>query len=181
MRNILKLFAVVIFATSGTQCFAADFSNMVQAGLWETTVKSDDFKKMPNIPPEQREKMRQMGIELPDVKDGVMVTKVCFSKEMISQNAGAHLQGNEMGCKRENLHIGAGTFSADIVCDSSHLSGKGHVQGSYDAGKSYTSVYDFDGTVNGKAKTMHMETKAHFLSSDCGNVKPMGEMMKGKF
>ena len=75
---------LVFLMLSGSAAVLA--AGQTKPGLWEMTIKSDAMKNRPKIPPEQLEKMRQMGINMPQMQDGSMVTKVCISKEMAERD-----------------------------------------------------------------------------------------------
>src|SRR3569832_2467893 len=58
-------------------------AGQMKPGLWEITMKSDAKKNMPKIPPKQKKKMREMGIDMPQMSDGGMVTKVCITLVLV--------------------------------------------------------------------------------------------------
>ena len=61
---------------------AVSAAGPMKPGLWEMTMKSDAMKNMPKITPAQMQQMRKMGIKMPQMQDGGMVTRVCISNEM---------------------------------------------------------------------------------------------------
>lgn len=150
-------------------------AGQMKPGLWEMTMKSDAMKNMPKIPPEQMEQMRKMGINVPQIQDGGMVTKVCVTRQMADSD---HLPGadmNEMGCRTRNMQRNGGSYSVDLVCDSPTMKGEGKAKGTFKGNESFTSTYDFRGTMQGQPVNQRSETSGRWLSTDCGSVKPMAE------
>jgi hypothetical protein len=160
---------VLVSATllSAATCAAAD---KMKPGLWEMTTKSDAMKAMPKIPPEQLEKMKQMGIKMPDMQNGAMVSKVCLTKEMVDQEK-PPTGGREQHCQNKSFNRSGNTYTAEMVCDSPDMKGTGIVKGSMTP-DSVNSVYDFKGVSHGKPIDHHMETTGKWLSADCGGTKP---------
>jgi hypothetical protein len=172
MRNASLLLLLATIA-AGQACGA----DKIKPGLWEMTMKSDMMKNMPKIPPEQMEQMRKMGINLPDMRDGGMVTKVCVTKEMAAQDGPLMMDAKESGCQSKNYQRSGNSFSVDIVCDNPHMKGEGKARGVLSGGDSFSSTYDFKGTMEGKPVTQHHETSGKWLAADCGDVKPLTGMM----
>ncbi|MFZ6657722.1 DUF3617 domain-containing protein [Undibacterium sp. TJN19] len=156
-----------LFFTAAT-CSAAD---KMKPGLWEMTMKSDAMKTMPKIPPEQLEKMKQMGIKMPDMQNGGMVHKVCFTKEMVDQDRPPSASGRDQSCQSKNFTRSGNSYTGDIVCETGDMKGTGTVKGSYTP-ENLTSVYDFKGTAHGQPVSQHMETTGKWIANDCGDTKP---------
>jgi hypothetical protein len=156
------------------QAFADD---RIKPGLWEMTMKSDMMKSMPKIPPEQMEQMRKLGISLPDMRDGAMVTKVCITKEMAAQDHPPMMDSKDTGCQSKNYQRSGNSYSVDIVCDGRHMKGEGKAKGVFSGSDSFSSTYDFKGTAEGRPVTQHHETSGKWLAADCGDVKPMSAML----
>lgn len=144
----------------------------MKPGLWEMTMKSDAIKNMPKIPPEQMEQMRKMGVNVPQMQDGAMVTKVCITKQMAeSQTPG--VEKNEMGCETKNYKRSGNSYSADIVCNGADMKGEGKAKGTFGGDQSFTSTYDFKGTMHGRPVSQHHESSGKWLGADCGSVQPV--------
>jgi hypothetical protein len=144
----------------------------MKAGLWELTVKSDMMKNLPNMSPEQIEKMRQMGVNMPQMQGGAMVTKVCVSKTMAERDQPPPMQHGASGCQTKNFQHSGSEYSADIVCDGPNLKGQGSAKGKYSGMESFVSTYEFKGTAHGHAVDNRAETSGKWLSADCGDIKP---------
>lgn len=170
MRAFVLLVVAGLFAT-------AAHAAGTKAGLWEMAMKSDEIRDMPQMPPAQIEQMRKMGIEMPTMRDGALVQRVCITPEMAARNQTPDV-GREPGdCKVKNQTRSGNSYSTVIVCDGPNLKGDGTVKGTFTADNRFTSVYDFKGTARGRPVTQHHETSGKWLSADCGNVRPLGEMM----
>ncbi|MFZ6730732.1 DUF3617 domain-containing protein [Undibacterium sp. Ji42W] len=167
MHVFVRLAGVsAILLTTGT-CLAAD---RMKPGLWEMSMKSDAIKAMPKIPPEQLEKMKQMGIKIPDMQNGGMTHKVCLTKEMVEQDKPPS-GGRDQQCQSKNFTRSGSSYSGEVVCDMPEMKGNGTIKGSYTP-DSMTSIYDFKGVSHGQPISQHMETTGKFIGSDCGDVKP---------
>lgn len=151
---------------------SASAETAMKPGLWEMTMKSDAIKNMPKIPPEQMEQMRKMGVNVPQMQNGAMVTKVCVTKQMAeSQTPG--VEKNEMGCETKNYKRSGNSYSADIVCNGADMKGEGKAKGTFAGDQSFTSTYDFKGTMHGQPVNQHHESSGKWLGTDCGSVKPV--------
>jgi hypothetical protein len=173
MRLIVAIVALL-------SCTAA--AAQVKPGLWEMTMKSDQFKQqpMPNLTPAQKEQMQKMGVTLPTVRDGAFVQQVCLTKEDIARNKTPGAPREASGeCKIANQNQSGNTYRADLVCDGPNLKGKGTLKGTYSGDSSYTSSYDFNGTSRGREANQHIETSGKWLKADCGSVKPASELAEG--
>jgi hypothetical protein len=172
-KTAIALTTLTLITTAATVWAAGP----MKAGLWEMTTKSDAMKSMPKMSPEQMEQMKKMGVNMPQMKEGGMVVKVCISKEMAERDQPPMGQ-NESGCESKNFKRQGNGYSVDIVCDNAHMKGTGTVKGTYTSGESFTSVNDFKGTAQGRPVNSHTESSGKWLGASCGDVKPMGSMMK---
>ncbi|HVL75571.1 MAG TPA: DUF3617 domain-containing protein [Noviherbaspirillum sp.] len=146
----------------------------MKPGLWEMTVKSDAMKNMPQMPPEQVEQMRKMGIEVPQFKNGAMVSRVCITPQMAAQGA-AGFEKYDSGCVAKNRQVSGNGYKADIVCTGAALNGSGKVSGTYSGGDKFSSSYDFKGTSHGQPVSHRQDSAGRWLGADCGSVKPFGQ------
>jgi hypothetical protein len=155
-------------------------AGQMKPGLWEMTMKSDAMKSMPKIPPEQIEKMKQMGVNMPQMQDGAIVTKVCISKEMAEREQPPQMTPNESGCQAKNYQRKADSYSVDIVCDSAQMKGTGSAKGAFASNESFNSTYDFKGTAHGQSISQHYESSGKWLNAACGDIKPVDQLMQHK-
>lgn len=175
-KTAVSLFMFSMLCSSATVWAAAQ----IKPGLWEMNVKSDAFKNMPKIPPEQMKQMREMGINVPQMQDGGMTSKVCISKEMAERNETPQMEQKEMGCQSKNFQRSGDSYSLDIVCDGPDMKGTGKVKGTYSSNERFTSTYDFKGISHGQPVNHRQESSGKWLSADCGSVKPIDQPARKK-
>jgi hypothetical protein len=169
MRKIVWLILSMSLATS-----LAVAQEKLKPGLWEMTMKSDEMKNMPKISPQQMEQMRKMGVHVPQMQDGGIVTKVCITKEMAEQDHVPMTQ-KESDCQPKNYQRSGNSYSSEVVCNGPNLKGTGQVKGKMNGNEGFSSSYDFKGTAHGQPINQKHETGGKWLSADCGNVKPMDQ------
>jgi hypothetical protein len=169
MRKIVWLVLSLSLATS--LAFAQE---KLKPGLWEMTMKSDEMKNMPKMSPQQMEQMRKMGVHVPQMQDGGMVTKVCITKEMAEQD-GMPMTQKESDCQPKNYQRSGSSYISEVVCNGPNLKGTGKVKGTMTGNESFSSSYDFKGTAHGQPINQKHENSGKWLSADCGNVKPLGQ------
>jgi hypothetical protein len=170
-----KLTVLSILLCCSATAFAA---GPMKAGLWEISIKSDAMKSMPKIPPEQLEQLRKMGIDIPQMQDGGMVTKICISKEMAERDQPPEMNHKEAGCEARNYQRTGNSYSVDILCDGPMMKGQGKAQGSFSGNESFVSTYNFKGMAQGRPINQHQESKGKWVSADCGNVAPVDHVGK---
>lgn len=178
----MKLLEIAKIAALGSMILASTPSvaeERMTPGLWEMRVRSDAFKGVQNMPPAQLEELKKRGIQMPDIKDGMMAQKVCISKEMAESAGRSHLPGNPNGCKETKTLRQGNAYFMEMVCNGPTLKGSGTVKASYDS-KSMHSVFDFKSSASRGPKTQHIETMGKWLNHDCGNVKasPLPQTIK---
>ena len=157
----------------------------IRPGLWEESVsiKTDDPKanaaieqmkeRMASMPPEQRaamEKMMEshgMGMTPGGAPNTV---RVCITKEQIDRGFTPDRDGR---CSRVNVATSGNVTKFDFSCASAHGNVTGH--------GTFTAMGDSAFAVNTVADSTSQNTTTHvqtdvggkFVSSDCGDIKPM--------
>ena len=111
---------------------------------------------------------------MPTIEDGAIKTKVCISKEMAEQNPATAVQQHSTNCISKNLVQNGNEYSMDLICDGPALKGIGVVKGNFNGSDTVRSSYDFKGTSHNRPVNHHTETIGKLLSTDCGNIKPLG-------
>lgn len=172
-----KTFIVISLCSLSSVAWAA---GQMKPGLWEMTIKSDAMKNMPKIPPEQMEQMRKMGVNIPQMQDGAMITKVCITKQMADSDQLPGMEKNSTGCQPKNMQRSGSSYSVDIVCNGPDMKGEGKAKGNFNGNESFASTYDFKGSMHGQPVNQHQESSGKWVAADCGSVRPMGEMMPKK-
>jgi hypothetical protein len=175
MRISALSILMVSFSCSAVPAWAA---GQMKPGLWEMTLKSDAMKNMPKMSPEQIRQMKQMGVNVPEMRGGAMVSKVCITKEMAERDDTAAAGGSEMkdmGCQMKNVRKSAGGYSADYVCTGDTMKGEGRVKGTFAGNEKFSAASEFKGTMGGQPVNSRQETVGRWLAADCGSVKPAPE------
>lgn len=168
--------ALLFLMSTSTYVWAEE---KIKAGLWEMSMKTDAMPSMPKLSPGQLEQMRKMGIQAPQMQGGAMVSKVCITKEMAEREQAPGAE-KESGCQSKNYQRSGASYSADIFCDGPSLKGEGKVKGVFSGQESFSSTYEFKGTAQGQAVKQRHDSSGKWISADCGDVKPMGEMARRK-
>lgn len=161
----------------------AHAAEKMKPGLWEMRMKSDQMKdapKMPKMTPEQIEQMKKMGIKMPTMENDEMINKVCITKEMAEKDFSEMAKKEHSKCQTKNINNSGNNYSVELICDSPDLKGTGKIKGTYNSNNTIQSTYDFEGTSRGKPVKHHVETTGKWLTSDCGDVKPMSDFSKKK-
>lgn len=176
MRRIsLSILMCTLLGAAAT----AGATGQMKPGLWEMGMKSDAFKNMPQMSPQQMEQMRKMGVNVPQIKDGAMISQVCITKEMAKQDT-PPMEANEAGCQAKNHQRSGSSYSVDIVCDGAGMKGTGKAKGTFVGDTSFSSTYEFKGTAHGQPVNTRSENTGKWLSADCGKIKPIAEMAPKK-
>ena len=99
---------------------------------------------------------------------GGMAARVCISKEMAARNEPPAQQGD---CKQESLQKTGNTTKFKFSCSKPPTTGEGEV--TLHNPESYTMKMKTTSQFKGKAENMTMDAQGKFISSDCGNLKPV--------
>lgn len=171
MNARLRLLAACSAALLGTAAHAQDH---IKPGLWESTVsmKSDNpaFEQMKArlaaMPPEQRAAMAKMipGMATGDAPSSI---RVCITPEQAARAASPDSADGR--CARTNLVRSGNTTTFDIACKS--MTGHGTMTRISD--NEYTSSATTEMTHGTQVTHMQTQSTSKFISSDCGDVKPI--------
>ncbi len=164
----LLLFAIV---SCGGTAWAAD---QMKPGLWEMAIKSGLLKSVPTLTPQQIKKMQEMGIKVPKISDGGVVSQVCITKEMAASDTPPTAGIKAMGCESKDYEHNGTQYSMDVVCNGPDMIGQGRMEGTFSSDEAFTSTYQFKGVAHGQPIDQNSETTGKWLSDDCDGVKPMG-------
>ena len=138
-----------------------------KAGLWSVTV-TVHMSGMPQIPPAERAKMKQMGIKIPG-SDNTLTTKHCMTEAEVKADSFKAMQRRNKHCKVTNQKIEGQRMTADMVC-TGEMQGQGHIAVTYHNAEHYTGRMTFTGTTHGHQTNVTDTFEGHWLSADCGNV-----------
>jgi hypothetical protein len=154
--------AAVAAAAMLTSAGAALAAGMGKAGLWQvTTTMGSDMAKM--IPPEALAQMKAHGMSLPT--GHTITTQRCVTPEQAA-NGPAAVQGD---CRAENVHVSAGSYSADLACHG-RVNGAGHIQVTYDSSEHYRGDVTMHVRENGHAMNMTNHFEARWNKADCAGA-----------
>jgi hypothetical protein len=142
---MLKIVIAMLAATLILPAYAHAAGNM-KPGLWEITTQSDAMHNMPKIPPDQIERMRKMGIDVPQLQNGAIVSKVCVTPEMAQHEQWPQAEQNGKDCTTGTPQAQGSGYSAEIVCNGPNVKGKGTLKASFTGNTSFSSSSTFDGT-----------------------------------
>jgi len=169
----------------GAGCVGAQ---TMKPGLWEinTKMQSDSSemsdamakaqKRLESLPPEQRKMMEDMmakrGVQMGSTPGGGMSIKVCMTQEMVNRNefARQHTE-NQNDCTHTNSPRSGNTMQFSFVCTKPPSSGEGQV--TYSSPEAYSMNMTSTSTMHGSPQKMTMQTNGHWVSGDCGTVKPL--------
>lgn len=171
------IFSILMFSILSISA-TVSAADRLKPGLWSMNMKADAMKSMPKMSPQQMEQMKKMGVKMPEMQDGGMVMKVCMTKEMTERDRPPQTGENNSGCEMKNFKRSGDSYSGEMVCDGPNLKGVGTITGKYPTAESFSSTYDFKGTMQGHPATTHQETSGKWLSADCGDVKPASDYAK---
>lgn len=182
-----KLHRVLIIAALACGTFGAAAQTM-KPGLWEINNKmtsssgemekamSEAQKQLANMPADQRKMMDDMmakqGVGM-GPGAGTTAVKICMTKEMVERNEVATQQGD---CKHTTSPRAGNTMKFSFVCTKPASSGEGQV--TFVSPEAYTMKMALNTTANGKSEKMNLDATGKFLSTDCGNIKPLGTPRK---
>jgi hypothetical protein len=156
----------------------------MKPGLWEMTNKmmggsgemasamAEMQKEMENMSPEDRKMMEAMmakhGASMGKPGGGMSI-KICLTQEMINQNELGRQEGN---CKHTRSPKIGNTMRFSMACTNPTSSGEGII--TFISPEAYSTKMTLTTTQNGKPETLKMESSSRFLSTNCGNIKPLG-------
>lgn len=167
MRTELRL-AAVLAALVVPVAHAAD---ALKPGLWQVTSRTEmpgmAMPQMPDIPPEDLARMKQMGIQMPEMGGGQEVTvKHCLTKE--DAQRGMPAQGKDADrCEVTDFRRQGSTASWKMACKGNPpASGRGSV--TYGGSESYSGAATID-TVGPDGRTMTIKNafRGKWLSANC--------------
>lgn len=164
---ILSGLAVIAIAAAPISAIASHG----KAGLWSVTTQIGGMsQQMPQLTPEQMQQMQAMGVHMPPMRSHGMTTQYCMTEAQV--NSDAPPPSVQKHCKVINMKTTGNTMDADIVC-SGEMQGHGHMTVTYSNAEHYAGRVAFSEQVEGHTTNMTNSFDGHWVSSDCGSVKPM--------
>ena len=163
-RSYIGAAAALGMAALATASLAA---GMGKAGLWEVTTKADMGGMMASITPEQRAKMKAMGIKIPENNTFSMTHCVTPQEAGQFKMPPMGRPGHEPPCRMANLKTTASSASADMVCDGKDMKGGGHFALAYNSPEHYAGKVTMEVDTHGHHMATTTTFEAKWLSADC--------------
>ena len=139
-----------------------------KVGLWEVTTHMNMPNMMANIPPEALARMREHGVNMSP--NQTYTSQHCMTAAEVAEDKPPPMRNSE-DCQMSNMSHDAHTFTADMVCSTERMQGRGHLSVNFDSTEHYAGTYTFNGTTEGHTQNMTYNFEARWVSADCGNVK----------
>lgn len=174
MYKSLFVFALISLLVAPA---AKSAETSMRPGLWEVTTSSDLLWFVPQIPPDQMEGLKDLakeyGIDMPKIENGSATSNTCITQEMATHKTPPGLYHSEMGCVAKNVtHIG-NKYRLDFECTGEQLKGNGSAEGTFVSMENFTGQTRFNGVVQGNPVNEKADISGKWLSSSCGDVKPL--------
>ncbi len=145
-------------------------------------------KQMANMSPEQRKMMEDMmaknGVKMSGKDMEMAVQNVQFSKDGTVVKAcvtQAQIDSGDLpqseNCEQKITQVSAGVLKSTFVCKGEHpVQGEGQIV--FQSDKAYTGTTKVTTEFNHKVQTIEGTQSGKWLSSDCGDVKPLSPKAK---
>jgi len=172
MRKIL-----LSLSLAGMVSVAGAAENNIRPGLWEVTTTSMLLALVPQIQPDQMQKLvtlaKQYGLEMPQIDNGVATSKVCITQQMADQKIPSYFHQNQSGCSVKNAVRTENSYKMDLVCTDPQFKGNGRAEGTFTSPESFTGWTTFNGTLQNTPVNEHADTNGRWISANCGSVKSL--------
>ena len=181
--SVLVLVRAGLVAAGLLAFAAAQAQTRPLPGLWEETMttKSDNTQadaamaqmkeKLAAMPPEQRKAIEQMMAAHGKGAGGAPnAFRVCMTKEQVDREFVP--DANNGHCAHHTVEHSGNVTKFTFTCEGkTQVSG----QGVFTMGdpKSFSVSSDADMVMQGKPSHIHSDLVGHYVSSDCGDVKPI--------
>ncbi|MBA2659893.1 MAG: DUF3617 domain-containing protein [Nitrosospira sp.] len=169
MRKIL-----LSLSLAGMVSVAGAAENNIRPGLWEVTTTSMLLALVPQIQPDQMQKLvtlaKQYGLEMPQIDNGVATSKVCITQQMADQKIPSYFHQNQSGCSVKNAVRTENSYKMDLVCTDPQFKGNGRAEGTFTSPESFTGWTTFNGALQNTPVNEHADTNGRWISANCGSV-----------
>lgn len=169
-----RISAILVAVCAAATAFAQSSAPPpVKMGLWETTITSQmsGFQ----LPPDVVAKLKAMGRSVPGGAH-TTVSQGCLTPEEWQKSMEGMNQPPNSDCTITHRQIESRKFSFDISCKSEHggtTTGHWEMQATDDEHSHGSGHMASDAAgPNGQHFTMDMTLNSHFVSTNCGDVKP---------
>ena len=147
-------------------------SAAIKPGQWiiTTQVNIPQVPVMPQLPPEQLEQARQMGITLPAAgTNGPITAKGCVTPADAAGDYPPLDARVKQNCKVQNVQHNGPRTTLKVICDSDEITGTGDVEIVSTSPERYTSRFHVVGTAVGGLLPVDMSSTAEgrWVSATC--------------
>ena len=167
----------IIFASISMLPMANAADDNMRPGLWEIITSSDLLWLASQIPPEQMQNLRnlarQYGVDMPDIRMGEAVSRVCITQEMAERQELPIFYQSELGCSTQHASRNGNQYRVDFVCEGPDLKGKGTAEGSVTSPESFSGNTRFSGVAQGQSVDEQADIRGRWVDANCGTVKPL--------
>jgi hypothetical protein len=161
MQGVTRKLAVLAISVLPTLAFAGG----VKAGLWEVEMEGMDV----GLPPEQAEAMKKAGIDMSKMFKA-MKPQFCLTEEQAKMDKPPQDKTSK-DCKVDSWDKSGSKMKGHMTCDGD-FKGTIDMTADFKSDTEYASEVKTNGTSRGHASNMTMKSTSHWLSNDCGKVKP---------
>jgi hypothetical protein len=194
VKNIFQLLVLGVLLCNAPALWAQKLA----PGLWESTVTMKDQsgennaratkmqEQMAKMPPEERKLMEQMMAKqgqggagdrsvgnLMDMMAGKPTTmRVCITPEQAARD---FVPPVESRCKADSVDRSGKTLRMKLSCGG-NAPGTVETEMIFASDKAYSGTAVVNTVRKGKSERMDMTQVGRWLASDCGNVKPLGQL-----
>lgn len=144
----------------------------VKPGLWE--VEMDGMPASPQIPPEQLEQMKKMGIDVSKMMAAMVKPKFCLTAEQARFDKPPPADKNQQNCKIDNWDSAGKKMKGKMTCDGD-FKGTMDMSAEVKSDTEYKTEVKMEGTSKGHPANMTMKSTSRWVAAECGDVKPYSD------
>ncbi|MBT9329735.1 DUF3617 domain-containing protein [Paracidobacterium acidisoli] len=148
----------------------------IRMGLWEST--NTITMTGLQLPPDVIEKLKAMGRSIPGSTPQTMTAQSCYTPEEWQKSMADARRHRDEQCTQNNLSFTSSKMVFDESCTTSRGdTTTGHFEMYFDDaehahGSGHFTTTGGQGSQAGHPLNIDMTVKGHFVSADCGEVKP---------
>jgi len=140
-------------------------------GLWEVTTTSVLLGLVPEIPPDQLQKLsklaRKYGVVMPQIQNGVATSKICVTPQMAEQQIPDYFLQRQSGCSIKKTAQTESGYTLDLVCAGPEIKGSGKAEGTFTDPETFSGQTNFNGVVRGAPVNDRADTSGRWVSENC--------------
>ncbi|HET7061499.1 MAG TPA: DUF3617 domain-containing protein [Nitrosospira sp.] len=145
-------------------------------GLWEITTSSALLGMVPEVPPQQLQKLtklaKQYGVVMPKIQNGAATSRICVTPEMAGHNIPDYFHQRQSGCNVSKTAETENSYKADVVCSGAQIKGNGKAEGTFVDSETFSGYTEFNGTVAGTPIKDRADTTGRWIGEHCKTAQP---------